>query len=132
MSGIIVEGLTLRQGECPKESLVPSRPSLISWLKLLPLVGIAFLLSACDPDGKKKCEWVLEPEVNLRGTTDPGFIPVCARNRTTQKEDCRLQTTLEYAQKIYGRKFRYVDLRVESPGLPRTVAGIKFCDKGEG
>ncbi len=44
------------------------------------------------------------------------------------KEDCRLQTTLDYAEKVYGRKFRYADLRVESPGLPRTVSSIKFCD----
>jgi hypothetical protein len=83
---------------------------------------------ACDPDGKKECQWVLEPEPTLKGTTDEGMIPVCARNRKSMKEDCRLQTTLEYAQQVYGRRFRYVDVRVESPGLPRTVKAIKFCD----
>jgi hypothetical protein len=95
---------------------------------LLPAIAVTALLVGCDLDGKKQCSWVLEPEPNLKGTTDPGMIPVCARNRTNMKEDCRLQTTLDYAEKVYGRKFRYVDLRVESPGLPRTVAGIKFCD----
>ena len=98
-------------------------------LSLLGLACLPWLLAACDPEGKKQCAWVLEPEPNLKGTTDPGFIPVCARNRATMKEDCRLQTTLDYAEKVYGRKFRYTDLRVESPGLPRTVADIKFCDK---
>jgi hypothetical protein len=92
------------------------------------LVGLTLALAACDPDGKKSCAWVLEPEPSLQGKTDPGYIPVCARNRTTMKEDCRLQATLEYAKKVYGRKFRYVDLRVESPGLPRTISKIEFCD----
>ena len=98
-------------------------------LRFAVLWGLSLMVLGCDSDGKKQCAWVLEPEPKLKGTTDPGFIPVCARNRGNNKEDCRLQTTLEYAQKIYGRKFRYTDLRVESPGLPRTVAGIKFCDK---
>ncbi len=93
---------------------------------LLALAGL--LVAGCDPEGRKQCEWVLEPEPKLKGTTDEGYIPVCARNRVTQKEDCRMQTTLEYAMKVEKRKFRYVDLRVESPGLPRTIASIRFCD----
>lgn len=85
-------------------------------------------LWSCDQDGKKQCAWVLEPEPNLIGTTDPAMIPVCARNRESFKEDCRMQASLEYAEKVYGRKFRYVDLRVKSTGIPRTIASIRFCD----
>lgn len=96
------------------------------WMGLM----MASLLVACDPEGRKNCDWVLEPEPKLIGTTSEGMIPVCARNRQTNKEDCRLQTSLAYAEKVYGRKFRYVDLRVESPGIPRTIDSIKFCDKG--
>ncbi len=89
-------------------------------------------LWACDPDGKKQCAWVLEPEPKLIGTTDPSMVPVCARNRESQKEDCRMQSSLEFAEKVYGRKFRYVDLRVKSTGIPRTIATIRFCDgKGD-
>lgn len=94
-------------------------------------IAVAALLLACDPEGKKNCDWVLEAEEKLAGTTEPGMIPVCARNRVTMKEDCRLQTTLDYAKKVQGRRFRYVDLRVKSAGLPRTISDIKFCsDKG--
>lgn len=97
---------------------------------LLPLVAAASLslLAGCDPEGKKECAWYLEPEEKLIGTVDPGYIPVCARNRTTMKEDCRLQATKDYAQKAYGKKFRYIDMRVASPGLPRTITTVKFCD----
>lgn len=102
--------------------------SISQSVRLLLLAAAATLLTACDPEGRKTCEWVLEPEPKLKGSTDPGYIPVCARNRKTLKEDCRLQTTLEYAEKVYNRKFRYNDLRVESPGLPRTIKTIKFCD----
>ena len=97
-------------------------------LLLLASLGTVFLWG-CDPEGRKNCDWVLEPEAKLIGTVDAGFIPVCARNRQANKEDCRLQTTLEYAEKVYGRKFRYIDLRVERLGLPRTISTIKFCDK---
>jgi hypothetical protein len=99
-------------------------------LKVILSLGASLTLAACDPEGKKNCDWVLEPEAKLSGTTDEGFIPVCARNRHTNKEDCRLQTSLEYAEKVYGRKFRYVDMRVERLGLPRTIGTIKFCDRG--
>lgn len=106
--------------------------SQIKKIPLMFLTAVLCLLSiGCDPEGKKACEWVLEPEPSLKGSADPGFIPVCARNRRTMKEDCRLQTTLEYAEKALERKFRYIDLRVESPGLPRTVKTIKFCDGNE-
>lgn len=93
------------------------------------LVALALpVIVACDPEGKKDCVWVLEAEEKLAGTTDPGMIPVCARNRKTMKEDCRLQTTLDYAKQVKGRTFRYVDLRVKSAGIPRTISDIKFCD----
>jgi hypothetical protein len=97
-------------------------------VKLALIIASIPLLTGCDPDGLKKCDWVLEPEPSLKGKTDPGFIPVCARNRKTNKQDCRLQTTLEYAKSVYGKKFRYVDLRIKSPGLPRTVTSVDFCE----
>lgn len=88
---------------------------------------LMLLNTACDPDGKKNCDWVLEPEPSLIDKVDEGYIPVCARNRKTQKQDCRLQTTIEYAKTTIGKKFRYADLRVVNSGLPRTISTIKFC-----
>ncbi len=92
------------------------------------LAALGLLLAGCDLDGKKKCVWVLEPEPRNEANSDPGMYSVCARNRESMKEDCRLQTTKEYAMKALDRKFRYVDLEVESPGIPRTIKSIKFCD----
>lgn len=84
---------------------------------------------ACDPEGRKNCDWVLEPEPKNIGKVEEGFIPVCARNRKTMKQDCRLQTTLEKAKNFYGKKFRYVDLEVKSVVIPRTITKISFCDR---
>src|SRR5688500_2405556 len=64
-------------------------------------IAISVLLLGCDPEGRKECVWVLEPEPKLDGSTDAGMIPVCARNRKTMKEDCRLQTSLAYAEKVF-------------------------------
>jgi hypothetical protein len=94
----------------------------------LVLTTISLALLACDPDGKKDCAWVLEPEVKLEGTTEPGFIPVCARNRKSMKENCAMQATLDYAKQAYGRTFRYVDIRFISAGQLQTVSSIKFCN----
>ena len=95
----------------------------------IALAACALGLLGCDPDGKKRCAWVLEPEPRNEGNSDPGMYSVCARNRETMKEDCRLQTSKEYAMKALNRKFRYADLEIESPGLPRTIKSIKFCDE---
>lgn len=86
------------------------------------------LILGCDPEGKKECQWTLEPEPNLIGTTsEPGMIPVCARNRTTNKQDCRFQAPLDFAKSAFEKKFRYVDLESDNSKMPRIVKNIKFC-----
>lgn len=95
------------------------------------LIGLYCLLfvAACDPDHKKKCEWYLVPDTDRAGKSDPGFIPVCARNYVANKQDCRLQTKLSFAKKVYNMTFRYTDLKVQDFGLPRTIDSITFCSK---
>ena len=94
-------------------------------------LGLLFLLSgcnACDHEGKNNCDWVLEAEPDRVKEVEDGFIPVCARNRVTMKQDCRLQATLEQAKNFAGKKFRYRDMKVKSPALPRTLETIDFCE----
>ena len=98
----------------------------------LGLFGIVLLLSlffGCDPERKKKCEWFLEPEPELKGTvTKAGFIPVCARNFTNNKQYCRLQASMDFAKAVYGKKFKFVDMKIDSSGrFPKTVLDIKTC-----
>jgi hypothetical protein len=59
---------------------------------------------------------------------DDGNIPVCARNFVINKQDCRLQTTLEFAEKAYNKKFKLDDLKTKGMGNPRTIEKIKFCE----
>jgi hypothetical protein len=82
----------------------------------------------CDPEGKNNCDWTLEPEPKNLGMAQDGMIPLCARNRVTIKQDCRLQAPMEFAKQAYGKKFRYSDMVVKSFGIPRTIATIKFCE----
>lgn len=87
------------------------------------------LLHGCDPYHQKKCEWYLVPEPDNMTDVDPGLIPVCARNFEVNKQYCRLQTTYEFAQKVYGRKFRYNDMKLDMQGkFPRKIDSIKLCD----
>lgn len=91
-------------------------------------VFAAMVLMGCDPQGKEKCQWTLEPEPKLIGTTEPGLIPVCARNRETNSEDCRFQATLDFSKGAWTRKFRYVDIDVDPSKAPRVIRSIKYCD----
>ena len=95
---------------------------------LLALIAITSLSTGCDPERKNACEWYLMPNVVRQTRVDEGYIPVCARNLKIGKEDCRLQTTLKFATKVHQRPFRYVDMKVKTYGLPRTIDSIKFCD----
>lgn len=88
----------------------------------------AMVLTACDPEGKEKCQWTLEPEPKLIGHTDPGLIPLCARNRETNHEDCRFQGTLEFARSAWTKKFRYVDIDADASKAPKVIRSIKYCD----
>jgi hypothetical protein len=98
--------------------------TLVRWLLPFALFG----LSGCDPEGKEKCQWTLEPEERLIGKTEPNLIPVCARNRTTNKEDCRFQTTLEFAKSAWTKHFRYVDIDADLRKAPKVIRDIKYCD----
>ena len=93
----------------------------------LPLLLGVCLVFACDPEGKNDCAWVLEPEPTLQHKAEPGLIAVCARNRQTMKQDCRLQTSVERAKAYYGKTFRYSDLETMSVALPRTIRSLRFC-----
>jgi hypothetical protein len=97
-------------------------------LNILGFGIVALLVTGCDPEGKKECQWTLEPEVNLIGTTtEPGMIPVCARNRVKNKEDCRFQANMDFAKSAWMRKFKYVDIDSDNSRLPRIIKSIKFC-----
>ena len=85
-------------------------------------------LAACDREHKKKCEWYLMPDQDRIGKVQEGFIPVCARNFVTNRQDCRLQAKLDFARNVYNKKFRYVDMKIDGPGIPRTVQDIKHCE----
>jgi hypothetical protein len=102
---------------------------MVKLVKPLVHALLLFALFSCDPEGKKECQWTLEPEPNLIGTTsEPGMIPVCARNRTKNKQDCRFQAPLDFAKSAYGKKFKYVDVASDNSKMPRVIKNIKYCD----
>lgn len=89
---------------------------------------VAIWVSGCDPNHKKKCEWHLVPELRHKQTVEPGWVSLCAKNYVTMKQKCFIQAKLGFSEKIYGRKFRYVDLELDEKSFPKKVSTIKFCD----
>ena len=94
------------------------------------LAAAIFALVGCDFAGRNQCQWYLTPEKEKQQTAAEGWIAVCARNFKTNKQDCRLQSKLEFAKSVYNKKFRYKDLVFADDGgrFPRKVTNIKrFC-----
>jgi len=71
--------------------------------------------------------WILEPDPGRIGQVDAGYVPVCARNWETRKQDCRLQVNLDFAKKHQQKRFRYIDMKVKDYGIPRTITQVRFC-----
>jgi hypothetical protein len=116
-----------------KKSPRKGEPELRERMEKLIFLGfglLSLLASGCDPEGKKECQWTLEPEVNLIGTTnEPGMIPVCVRNRVTNKQDCRFQASMDFAKSAWMKKFKYVDIDSDNSRMPRIIKNIKFCSE---
>jgi hypothetical protein len=98
-------------------------------LWLMTTFGAAIVSwTSCDPEGRQECQWTLEPEPKLKGTTAENMIPLCARNRVTNKEDCRFQASLDFAKGAWTKKFRYVDITSDASKAPKVIKSIKYCD----
>lgn len=95
--------------------------------RVLCLLPVVFLLISCDEDRHKKCEWYLIPEPDHREMVKKGWVSLCARNYTNNKQRCFLQAKLGYAEKVYGTAFRFTDLKLDKEVFPRKVVSIKAC-----
>ena len=71
----------------------------------------------------------LEPDPARIAKIGEGFVPACARNRVVNKQDCRLQTIIDFAKKLEGKHFKYSDMKLKSYGIPRTIQSIDTCDE---
>jgi len=67
------------------------------------------------------------PDQDRIGKVNKGMIPLCARNFVVNKQDCRLQSSLEFAEAHYQKKFKYNVMKVDGTGIPRTVQEITHC-----
>ncbi len=102
--------------------------SKISLIVML-LIFSSAAFRGCQSEGKKDCDWVLEPAPENAGKADEGYVPVCARNRTADRQDCQLQIKLELAKTTDGKKFRYSDIKFGEKNFPKIIESISFCDR---
>lgn len=91
--------------------------------------GLALLLAllGCDPEHKDKCEWYLVPELDHLHLVSGDWVPLCARNYETKKQKCYLTAKLDFAEKVYGKTFRFSSMELETGGPPRKIKELKLC-----
>lgn len=95
--------------------------------RVLALVALAFLGSACDPDRHKKCEWYLVAEPDQRDFVKPGWVSLCARNYVSNKQRCFIQAKFNFAEKVHGKAFKFTSLELDESIFPPRVVSIKPC-----
>lgn len=104
-------------------------------IAVIAVIGLlAVIVTGCDLSHQERCEWYLMPNPDPLwiAKVDEGYIPVCARNLVINRENCDLQATLEFAEGNYGKKFRYIDIEIDTSGkFPRKVSGISECSPEE-
>ncbi len=91
----------------------------------LAILGI-ILLMGCDPNRHQKCEWYLVPEPDHIDLVEKGWVSLCARNYHNNKQRCFIQAKLDFAEKIYGKAFRFSNLELDD-SHPAKVKSIKIC-----
>lgn len=102
--------------------------NIVAQLIVVFLLGI--LLSGCDPERKRKCEWTLMPEPEDRDKQDPGYFAVCARNFVNMRQQCDLQIKEETAKLVYQKYFKLTDMKLEEGGrFPRKILSIELCEQ---
>lgn len=97
------------------------------WTKIFLIINTSLALVSCDPDRHRECEWYLVPEPDHRELVTKGWVSLCARNYTNNKQRCHLQAKLAYAEKVYGKAFRFTSLKLDKDSYPRKVLSIKAC-----
>lgn len=95
--------------------------------RLAALALLVLLIAGCDPDRKRKCEWYLQPEPRHKDLVAKGWVSLCAKNYKTMKQKCFIQTPLAFAEKVHGKPFRFVDLKLNDKTFPKKVKSVTFC-----
>lgn len=89
-------------------------------------LAIGTLLS-CDMLRQRKCEWYLVPEPKHRHLIEKGWVTLCAKNYRLGRQKCFLKAPLKLAEEMYGKPFRYSELKLKETEFPREVLEVKPC-----
>ena len=95
--------------------------------KLIIVLSPFCFIWGCDCQRLEKCEWYIVPEEKHAHLVKPGFVSVCLRNYTTNKEKCILDMKLEDAEHVYGKKVTYSSVVLDEKNFPRRILKYSFC-----
>lgn len=63
--------------------------------------------------------------------TEEGYAMVCLRNYELNRQKCFITIKLSLAERIYSRKFKYSELKLDEDKSPNEILDIKPCDPSE-
>jgi hypothetical protein len=92
------------------------------------LLGIIPLITACDPQRLRQCEWYITPNPKADINTPKGMVSVCVSNFTTKRERCFFIIDPQTAEKFNGIKFKYSEMEYDAGVFPKKIEGLTACE----
>ncbi len=94
----------------------------------LAMLLVVTTQTSCDFYRKKKCEWYMVPDFKHKSLVKPDWVSLCLRNYTSGKQVCLYQAHVDFAERMNGVKFRFVDMKIEKGTHPRVITDVKTCN----
>lgn len=88
--------------------------------------ALLVLLSGCDPDRLKKCEWYLVPEKEHIDYVANGWVSICARNYVNKRQRCYLRMKIADAERVYNKPVKFSSLDLGS-GAIKEIKSYELC-----
>ncbi|WP_132321451.1 hypothetical protein [Pseudobacteriovorax antillogorgiicola] len=85
-----------------------------------------FVLTGCDPQRKKQCEWYFIPFPEGNPSVEEGWVSICVANFKLGRQRCYFTAKPNFLDKMNGIPFRYTSLKYTDT-FPKKVISVKPC-----
>ena len=96
-------------------------------MKKILMVILSIFVISCDCQRKNECEWKIEVDYEHQESVSKGFVGMCVRNYTLNKQKCYIEIEKNRVKDLEGKMFRYKDINIEYSKKYRRIIDYKTC-----
>ena len=98
-------------------------------LNAVYILMLSIILSSCDWQRLKKCEWYLIPDTDNVEIANEGFVTICVKNYNIGRKKCYLELEYDKAVAVYKKTIRYSTMEIDYSVYPRRILSYEVCQK---